>query len=106
MAVKTTGVEFKRFYSDAKYWPVGSWHEEETVLVDDCEIEDSYDTIPDSSKVTVDGGIVFGQVDEPSLETHFKRWRKEQMTSVFIVEAPIDKVDAVKAAIKAAGGKL
>ena len=36
----------------------------------------------------------------------FKRWRKKQSTVYLSVSVPKDKVDAVRAAIKAAGGTV
>jgi len=42
----------------------------------------------------------------PSLETYFRRWRKKQTTTFLTVECDHTKLEAVKAAIKAAGGKI
>jgi len=52
---------------------------------------------------------VFGPVvgtQEPSFEAYFKRWKKAQTTAIFVVECDLEKLDAVKQAIAAAGGKL
>jgi hypothetical protein len=113
MAIKTTGAEFKRFYADTKYWPtdINIWHEDEVVTVDGREKGPSDDLadIPDSADVRIEGGIVFGpqwKENEPSFETYFKRWRKEQTTKSFLVECDEDKLEAVMAAIKAAGAKV
>lgn len=111
MTTKTTGAEFKRFYNDPKCWPQDkgdTWHEDEVVLSNGEPIEE-YDDIPDNAIVSVDGGIVFGPQwdgNEPSFETFFKRWRKQQDTVTIVVDAPKDKADAIKAAIKAAGGRV
>ena len=110
MAVKTTGAEFKRFYNDIAFWPEGTWHEDEFVTVDGEEQEGGFDIdmISNESVVRIAGGIVFGpQFDqnEPSFEGYFKRWRKLQTTTTFVVECDIAKVEAVKAAVKAAGGR-
>ncbi len=114
MTTKTTGAEFKRFYNDKEIWPDDTWAEDEVVTVDGSSFKNDdgmfdYDTIPDAAIVTVAEGYVDGpQFDGegPSFETYFKRWKKKQTTATLIVECPLDKVDAVKAAIKAAGGKV
>lgn len=111
MPTKTTGAEFKRFYSDPTAWPDKAWHEDEEVIVDgaNCSDDHDYTTIPDDAVVKVSGGVVYGLNDgkeEPSLEAHFKRWRRLQSEETFVVICDKDKLDAVQAAVKAAGGKV
>ena len=115
MTIKTTGAEFKRFYNDPEFWPEGTWHEDEEVSVDGSGWEHEYTEIPDSAAVTVAYGQMLSDgttpapwvgVEGPSVETHFKRWRKKQVTSYGAFECPHDKLEAVKAAIKAAGGRI
>lgn len=113
MAAKTTGAEFKRFYDDPNIWPENGtiWHEEEVVTVNGADSDSDCDfaTIPDDASVVIEGGVVFGpEWDEnnPTFEQYFKRWRKKQTTASLLVECDISKVDAVKAAIKAAGGRV
>lgn len=111
MAAKTNGVEFKRFYSDPEFWPDGVWHEEETVLVDGKEADSDTELseVPDTSKISISGGIVFGpklEGREPSFELYFRRWKKQQSTMTFVVECPIALEVKVKAHVKLAGGKV
>ena len=114
MPTKTTGAEFKRFYNDDSFWPQddgNTWHEDETITVNGVEQTDGVDTdtLPDDAVVTIADGIVFGPKwdgNEPSFETYFKRWRKQQSTVSFLVECDASKLDALKAAIKAAGGRV
>lgn len=115
MATKTTGAELKRFYQDPTYWPQddgNTWHDDETITVNGDVKEFGVDigSIPDAAVVTVEGGIVFGPQwksdNEPSFEGYFKRWRKLQKTKSFVVECDESKLEAVMAAIKAAGGKV
>lgn len=108
--IKTTGAEFWRFYNDDAYWPEGAWHEDSVVKVNGQVVED-YDehTIPNDAQVEIDGGVIL--LDERgdksvNFETQFKKWRKAQDTTVLFVDCPNDKLDAIKAAIKAAGGKV
>jgi hypothetical protein len=112
MTTKATGAELKRFYNDPAYWPGdqgNTWHEDEIVLVDGKTVEE-YADVADDAKVTIDGGVVLSsrwdEEEAPSFETHFKRWRKAQSTAFLSVECPKDKLEAVKAAIRAAGGKV
>lgn len=118
MTTTCTGAEFKRFYNDPKYWisPEQSpddhtWHDDGMLSVNDVEQPDGIDSekLKDTDRVTIDGGVVFGQVvgsREPSLESYFKRWKKEQTTACFVVECDIGLVDVVKKAARDAGGKV
>ena len=109
--VKVTGSEWKRFYADKAAWPDGAWHEDEEVTVDGATPGDDFDfsEVQDSAMLTVAGGIVYltsQAQDGPSLEGHFKRWRKQQSTTVLVVEVPHEAAEAVRAAISEAGGKV
>lgn len=114
MAVKTSGAEFKLFYDDVRFWPQDdgkTWHDDEVITVNGVMLADGVDTeaMPDDAAVTVEGGMVFGPQwdgDEPSLEAYFKRWRKLQTTRTVLVECDASNLDAVKAAVKAAGGRV
>ena len=110
MSIKTTGAEFKRFYFDDAYWPDGTWHEDEDLDVDGAPIHEdlAIEDIPDTASVKVTGGVVMGLPDDsaPSVETHFKKWRKAQNTTLFVVECAKDKEESVHAAIRAAGGRI
>lgn len=109
MATKTNGIEFKKFYDDKSVWPEGAYHDEAVIMVDG---EDATDTdlslVPDSARVVIESGWVFvpDQDDAIPLETYFKRWRKSQTLRSLVVEVDVAKLDAVIAAIKAAGGKV
>lgn len=110
MTVKTTGAEFKSFYSDPFYWPEDAYHEDAEIMVDGVE-DDGGDLslIADISQVTITGGAVLNvtcQGDSPSLEVYFKRWRKEQNTDTFIVTCDKEKTEAIKSAIASNGGKV
>lgn len=114
MATKTTGAEFKRFYNDGAFWPKydgNTWHEDEILTVNGVVQEEGVDTdaLPDEAEVKIEGGIVFGPEwdgNEPSFEAYFKRWRKKQNTASFLVECDLSQLEAVKAAVKTAGGRV
>lgn len=114
MAAKTTGAEFKRFYTDADFWPEDggdTYHDDEVFTVNGQKAQDGIDIdhLADDAMVEIEGGMVFGPKwdgDEPSLEEYFERWRDAQQTASFLVECDQSKLDAVKAAIAAAGGRV
>ena len=115
MATKTTGVEFKRFYSDIKYWPEkgDTYHEDVAYKVNGQDLPDDQDpgNVADGDEVTIEGGIVmnsplYKEGSEPSVEAYFKRWKKEQTTTTFVVECDLTKIESIQAAINAAGGRI
>lgn len=106
--INTIGAEFKRFYDDETAWPDGAWHEDELLLVNGDEWAQGITEIPNDAIVNLSGGAVFGLPSnaEPSMELHFKNWRRRQTTTTILVECDLTNVDDVKAAVKAAGGKV
>lgn len=110
MSITVTGTQFWRFYNDDKYWPEGAWHEDTLVKVNEKTVEDYTETtIPGNAQVTVQGGVIMLDKDgfeTVSFEKHLERWLKEQTSSTFLVECPIDIMETVRAAIIAAGGKI
>lgn len=112
MSIKTTGAEWKHFYKDPTFWPEGVWHEDEVITVNGEQVDEydfSHEDVGDEDRMTIDGGYVaglMGKAEPPSLEAYFKRWRKLQRTAFGAVDCPKDKVEAVKASIIAAGGKV
>lgn len=111
MAVKTTGAEWKRFYSDETIWPPGAYHEDEEILIDGAIIDFGRDLmdVSDSAIISISGGVVCFNDNYhygPSLESYFRRWRKKQNTVFILCEAPKDRAAEVEAAIVASGGRV
>lgn len=106
--IKTNGSEYKRFYDDETAWPDGAWHEDELLIVNGDKCEAGIDSIPDNATVNLIGGVVYDLPNGStvSMETHFRNWRKRQSMTTILVECDRAKLDDVKAAIKAAGGKV
>lgn len=109
--IKTTGLEFKRFYADPAWWPEDNgrtWYEEEYIEVDGKEFDgDDYIDIKDGSVVRISAGIV--RKEEKYIDTfegYFRRWRQSQKEAVFLVTVTKEKSEAVIAAIRAAGGRV
>lgn len=124
MTVKCTGAEFLRFYNDKAWWfstedKTALSDNEHTYYEDACvcvngeqiaEYEFDFDRdLKPTDTVSVSGGVVFGKVvgtKEPSVEAYLKRWLKAQNTTSIVVDCPNEKLDAIRAAIKAAGGSV
>jgi hypothetical protein len=110
MATKTTGAEFKAFYEDKTFWPEDVWHEDEEVTIEGAATPEDFDlsSVPDAAKLVLANGYVTNEDgdDLGSFEGYFRKWRKKQTTSFLAVEVPHEKVDAVKAAVIAAGGRV
>ena len=115
VATTATGIEFKKFYADEKFWSeaAGTYHDDVLFLLNGNELPEDYDLskAPDDSVITIECGVVFQSLlykegSEPSMEEYFKRWKKEQTHASFVVECDLSMVEAVQAAIKAAGGKV
>lgn len=95
--IKTTGSEFKAFYSDKTAWPEGAWHEEEV------------EKIADAAKVTIEGGIVFKNdqaTDGPTMESLFRAWRKRQNTATLSVTVDKAKEAQLRELLKEFGAKF
>lgn len=114
MATKTSGAEIKAFYRDDAYWPDDKdgnvWHDDLLLEVNGTESDDvNIDELQSSDQVKIVDGYILShgvyKVD-CSFESYFKKWRKEQNTAFISAKVPKDKLDAVKAAIKAAGGTV
>ena len=113
MTVKMTGAEYKQFMTE-------DWHD--GYYMDDCAIaingevfdsiesglESAEDAMKSTDKVAILEGAVFDKDGAyvSSLETYFKAWRKAKTTTIIVVECPKDKIDAIRAAIIATGGKI
>lgn len=108
MSVKTTGLEFKKFFTDDDFWPEG-WSHEGVIMINrgDC-IEFDMDDIKDDAIVCFQHGVVLDEeyASRGSFESFFKKWRRKQTIKSILVECDVAKFEAVKAAIKLAGGRV
>lgn len=121
MSVMTTKEELIAFYEDEKYWPETDaacfcvneetlWWGEKFAQQTVFEL-DALQALPSGTKIKVQGGYVWDEMSDFSatLETYFKRWRKEQVKKgkvTIMVEYDKNNEVAVRAAIEAAGGKI
>lgn len=115
MTVQTNGAELKAFFADKTFWPDNVtdgnnfWHEELTLIINgDEDLEPLVSTLRDSDHVKITYGDVYS-TQKPhfvSVETYFKRWKKTKTNTSLLVSVPNEHLEAVKAAIQAAGGAL
>lgn len=93
--MKTTGAEWKRFYTDESIWAEGVWHEDEQIEINGKPRDDegSLDDVSDSDIILLMGGVLVTESANtyPSLETVFKKWRKSQSITTFAVEVDLQQ---------------
>lgn len=122
--VKISGREFKRFYNDPVFWaPEGeTWHDDTLIRVNGSDLPEHEDpsAVPDDSVVEIVCGWVYGVphkalseknmgapvTEEMDLCDYFQLWHKHQTTVTMVVECGRSQVDAVIAAVLAAGGQV
>lgn len=115
MATKTTGAEFKAFIQDEAYWKGDAYFEDELLIIngehryDDLDLD--YTSIEDAAIITIEGGVVhdsphWADKENPSLETFFRRWKKQRETQTLVIEVNKSRLIEVKAALKGLGISL
>ena len=117
MATKTSGLEYKRFYLDSKYWPESSgiFYDDVLLIVNGAAFPSEKDPrdIADDSLVDIQSGWVcdipadvIGGVTDMSLSDYFLHWQKQRTTVSLVVECPREHLERVMLAVKAAGGSV
>ena len=76
------------------------------VLLEDGAMDE--DGLAASDKVSIEGGWVYALADgsDRDFEAHFEAWRQRHSTRTLLVQVDASKLDAVLAAIVAAGGSV
>jgi hypothetical protein len=110
--MQTTGAEWKKFIADDAFWE-DKWLEEWVLEIDGKTYSSDNDDIDltqvsGKAKITIQYGcIVDGKGSSVlDLKKFFTKWKKEQTTVHLVIEAPKDKLNAIKKAVKTAGGKV
>lgn len=108
MTTKTTGAEWKRFYTDKTVWPDGAYHEDVVVHINGVHNpEASLEDVPDDAEILIESGyIMLPDGKDSDLNESFIKWRDAQNIANGLFEAPKELMETVKAAITAAGGKV
>lgn len=103
--IKTTGKEYKAFYSDPSVWGQGDYYYEDAVFTRNGNPVDEDDEDParweDTDRITLMGGCLHYQGhggkrdplknDNKSMESVFRAWRKRQKTASLQVTLPPEK---------------
>ncbi|KVP96681.1 hypothetical protein WJ97_12420 [Burkholderia ubonensis] len=115
MTLKTSGLEFKRFYNDSKFWHEDTYNDDVLLHVDGRVLSPDADPsgVKDNAVVEIRSGWVdnipadvAGGADGMSLKNYFLHWQKQQSTATLVVECPREYLEAVIAAVTATGGKV
>lgn len=115
MKVKTTGKVLKAWFADDSEWPPGLWFEEEVVTRNGVEVEDFFDfahMASDDDIVCVEDGQVFMDHGDyrgsrlGSVAGKLKAWIKRQNVATVLIEINKDRLDDLRAAVEAVGGKV
>ena len=118
MSLLTTKEEILAFYNDDAWWPENNEShvcvDGELILYGDnfgSEVEffdRALQRLPSAAKIKIDSGRVYDEIGDlsDSLESYFKKWRRTRNIVFFAVECDKAVEDAVREAIKAAGGKI
>ena len=108
--IRTFGAEFKA-WENSDWGSPDAWWDDYQLFVNGEEVGLDYDTstIPDDATVEVHDGVLFldamGKKDMHP-KTHFDRWKKAQTNAAVLVDLPKGKLEELKAAVKALGGKV
>lgn len=106
--IKTTGAEFRAFYTDPAIWKEGVYHEDGIFLVGDEELDFSEDleSVPPNAVMKIDGGVIFDGDECLDFEKVFRRWKKAQAVVVLAIEVKRADEDAMAEAVKRLGGRV
>lgn len=106
--MKTTGAELKAFWKDESVWPGDSYVDGVYLKINGADgSSEDVEGMKDDDKIDLVDGYFCDQSDEgESLLTVFRRWRKKQATEMLLVEIPKGKLEELKTALKAIGGKV
>jgi hypothetical protein len=115
MTVKSSVAEFKQFYNNLAFWPPGSYHDDVIFSVNGIAVDDAdfnIENFSDSDAIVVEGGDVylsngngFFRLSD-SVENHFKKWKKQQVTVLMVIEVNCDREAEVRASVFAARGTI
>lgn len=111
MTIKTTGAEWKKYYSDPLAWPDGAYHDYEELFADGVFSDGQFDLseVSDNSRIEFSKGVFYRDENSEgvSLEAHFRKWLRAQTRCILVVvEIDIAKLDEFVIAAKVLGGKI
>ena len=106
--IKTTGAEFRAFYTDPAIWKEGVYHEDGIFLVGGEELDFSEDleSVPPNVVMKIDGGVIFDGDERLDFEKVFRKWKKARTVVVLAIEVKRADEDAMTEAVKRLGGRV
>lgn len=108
--ITTNGKTWNAYYADNTAWPEGSYHDdcEISVTENGVEIFAELGNVPNEASMVIRGGVVISaDRDKPQdLCKHFLTWLEKQTFAFGGFQVPKDRLEAVSAAIVAAGGSV
>lgn len=109
-AVKMTGADLKRFYNDDALWVDGMFQEDAEIHINGKQASDTLDAdkVDNAAAVEIRGGdVMSGEGDYVcSLPELAQRWFDAQTHTIVTVKIEKSKLEALRAAVKAAGGEI
>ena len=107
--VTTNGKTWNAYYADKTAWPEGAYHDdcEISVTENGVEIFAELGIVPNEACMVIRGGVVISaDCDSQDLCKHFSTWLEKQTFAFGVFKVPKDRLEAVAAAIVAAGGSV
>lgn len=111
MPKKMTGAEYKTFLAadwDTLFGLKEAYVDGQDVTVNGESEPDDWAEISDSAQVVINGGCVTGTdaAKEIGFEAAYLRWKKSRTVQTLVIEIPIEKLEALKEAVKSLSGKI
>lgn len=101
-----TGAEWAAFLKDETIWTPRAYHDDVLLLVDGVPHSD-LDAVPVAGLIYIECGyVVFEDSTTQDLLALFLGWKEKQTTTRLVIRVAHDKLEAVKAAVEAAGGTV
>lgn len=110
MSIKTDGATWKRFYDDPEIWAGDAYSDDTRIsfngFEDDGEMD--YSQVADDAVVVLESGTIVypangGRViqDMVDMVKAFRAWLKKQQNQLVLIDVPKDRIDEIKALLKA-----
>lgn len=104
--VTTNGKTWSAYYSDKTAWPKGSYHDDSVISVNGDENAD-LEKVPNAASIVITcGDVIFADGNSQGLCEHFSTWLVNQTFAFGMFKVPKDRLEAVAAAVVAAGGSV
>ncbi|MFA6354049.1 MAG: hypothetical protein WCW93_03905 [Candidatus Paceibacterota bacterium] len=107
--IKTTGLEFKRFYDDSEVWVDGAYHDDLELYINGTQWmgDTDLEVIDNTDKIRIGSGVIL--YDDGTYADFckvFRGWLKKQTTVILTVEVPKEKAQILESGIKGMGGRI